>query len=354
MKELNFKHGNGKTTDLCLNAYQFRLLGTKVIIMNATNQTLISKIEENGVRLLRADIDAQFDSELLFEKAIKFKEDNVSTIFVDNAEYLKKEDVEQLFYIAKILNIPVYCYGNRTIDGCTSEGSIRLMELANNIERANGITNTVHQSRLQFYYGAMNCKKTTKLLIKSKELEAKGLKIFTIRPSADRDAINITSRIGLKRKADLVVNKERLYGLGQYLYASHINYILIDEAQFLSEEQIEDLYKINRDYNIPIECYGLRTDFLIHAFSGSKRLLEIADDLICLKIACGCSNHNDVIFNFRQTIDGSFLKAGNQIAIDNTSNYKYVSVCEECYITDFLGIDINSPKKLVKMLEEKF
>ena len=224
------------------------------------------------------------------------------------------------------------------------------MELSDSIRKINGIENNSHKSKIQFYYGAMNSQKTAKLLIKARQLEVNGLKVYTIKPRSDRDELLIQSRIGIKRKADLVLDNERIYGLGNYLYDKHVNVIFVDEAQFLTENQILDLYNINKDFNIPVECYGLRTDFMTHTFSGSKKLLELANDLIKVETICDCKNHPEAIFNARKDSLGNFVKEGAQIVIDSGN---YVSICPKCYIEKVYGIDLNDNKALIKKINSQ-
>lgn len=348
MSKLIFKYGNGKTTDLCQTDYNFKEQGAKTIAMNADgNKPIISKFEETGKNMLIRNIDLSFSSDSLFEHLLYLKRENISVVFVDNAHFLTEKQIFSLFLASKILDIEVQCYGERTINGQVMESAIRMMALADKIEKINGIINNSHKSKLQFYYGAMNSSKSAKLLIKARELQVNGFKVFTIKPRLDREELYIKSRIGISRKADLILDDERIYGLGSYLYDQHMNYIFVDECQFLTEKQIEDLYRINRDFNIPIECYGLRTDFMTNAFAGSRKLLAIADDLIKLKTICNCKDHPEAIFNARLSKNGDFVTSGDQIVIDSGN---YISICPICYITKVMNLDIDNPKVLAKKL----
>lgn len=346
MGKLIFKYGNGKTTDLCQTEYNFREQGAKTAVMNADNNSeIISKFESTEKNLIIKNVDEIFDSNSLFEKLIILKEKGVSNLFVDNVHFLDKNQIFELFLASKLLDLEIQCYGDRIHDGKIMESSIRTMGLADDIEKINGIINNSHKSKIQFYHGAMNSSKSAKLLIKARELEVKGLKVYTIKPRLDREELYIKSRIGLSRKADKVIDDERLYGLGDYLYSEHINYIFVDESQFLTEKQIEDLYNINRDFNIPIECYGLRTDFTTNTFAGSRKLLAIADDLVKLKTICNCKHHPEAIFNARKDKYGNYVTEGDQIVIDAGN---YVSICPECYLKEVMKVDFSNPKKLIK------
>lgn len=351
MSKLIFKYGNGKTTDLCQTDYNFREQGAKTAVMNADNNNqIISKFEETGKNLLIRNVDLEFDNNMIFEKIIRLKEQGVSNLFIDNIHFLNEKQIFELFMASKALDIEIQCYGDRLYNGKIMESSIRTMSLADDIEKINGIINNSHKSRLQFYHGAMNSSKSTKLLIKARELEVKGLKVYTIKHVFDRTEYEIKSRIGISRKADYVVNDERLYGLGNYLYDQHVNCIFVDECQFLTEKQIEDLYNINRDFNIPIECYGLRTDFTTNTFTGSRKLLAIADDLIKAKTICSCKNHPEAIFNARVDKFGNFVTEGEQIVVDQGN---YVSICPNCYINNVMNLDLKDTKKLIKKLTLK-
>lgn len=343
MSKLIYKYGNGKSTDLCQTDYNFKEQGAKTVVMNAlNNETIISKFE--GSNKLVREIDELLVDDLL-ELMIKCKSKGISNIFIDSAHLLTEEQIFSLFIGSKALNIEVQLYGDRLYNEKMTDGTKRAMELSDDIEKINGIINDSHRSNIQFYYGAMNSSKSAKLLIKAKELEVKGFKVFTIKPRLDREEFNIQSRIGIKRKADLVIDKERLYIYGGFLHDEKFNYIFVDECQFLTEEQIIDLYNINKDYNIPIECYGLKNDFMTKTFPGSKKLLGIADDLIKLKTICNCKDHPEAIFNARKDKFGNFVRNGEQIVIDSGN---YSSICAKCYIEKVLGIDLDNQKELVK------
>ncbi len=347
MSKLIYKYGNGKSTDLCQTDYNFKEQGAKTIVMNALNdETIVSKFE-GDIKLIR-EVDAKLNDDL-FEFMINCKKNGISNIFVDSAHLLTEDQVFSLFIGSKALDIEVQLYGDRLYNGNLTSGTKRALELADDIEKINGIINDSHRSNIQFYYGAMNSSKSAKLLIKAKELEVKGLKVFTIKPRLDREELYIKSRIGISRKADLVIDDDRLYTYGGFLHDCGFNYVFVDECQFLTEKQIIDLYNINKDYNIPIECYGLKADFMTKTFPGSKKLLVLADDLIKLKTICNCENHPEAIFNARKDKFGNFVRNGEQIVIDSGN---YLSICAKCYIEKVMGLNLNDSKKLVKELKK--
>lgn len=184
-------------------------------------------------------------------------------------------------------------------------------------------------SKLYFRYGAMNCGKTTALLQSVHNYESRGMRVLVLKPLVDtKGNKNITSRIGLEREVDhLIKNNENLY---DYLSKNieDISCIFVDEAQFLNPKQVDQLLLIVVDYDIPIICYGLRTDFNGVAFPGSPRLLEVAHTIEELKTVCYCGNK--ATFNAR-LVNGKFTFDGDQLAIDGEDNVTYESLCAKCY-----------------------
>lgn len=184
-------------------------------------------------------------------------------------------------------------------------------------------------SKLYFRYGAMNCGKTTALLQSVHNYESRGMRVLVLKPLVDtKGNKNITSRIGLEREVDhLIKNNENLY---DYLSKNieDVSCIFVDEAQFLNPKQVDQLLLIVVDYDIPVICYGLRTDFNGVAFPGSPRLLEIAHTIEELKTVCYCGNK--ATFNAR-LVNGKFTFDGDQLAIDGEDNVTYESLCPKCY-----------------------
>lgn len=354
MKKLYFRFGNGKTADLCQTAYNYREGGARIVVLNANgNQPIVSHVEIDGKKILTL-MPNSLISESIFAQGFAFKERGVDAVLVDNAHMLTEAQVEELFYLCKVFDITVITYGDRlNSSGETPIASMRLMELANVIEPVDGEEVFAHESHLQFYYGAMNASKTAKLLYKAFDLEQRGLNVVTIKPSIDRSATMISSRIGLSRKADIVVNSnDRLYIYGEYLLRNHVNFVLVDEAQFLTITQINDLARINHEFNIPIRCYGLKTDFLTRHFEGSGRLLAIAD-LRKMRTICHCAERNGADFNARRYKNGEYITEGSQVAVDDGQEIAYDSLCDRCYIHDVQGFDIDNPQKVLRRLMNK-
>lgn len=182
-------------------------------------------------------------------------------------------------------------------------------------------------SKLYFRYGAMNAGKTTSLIQVAYNYEERGMKTIIMKPEIDSKGNEyIISRVGLKRKVDHIIKKDdNLYNM-EY---KDIACIIVDEAQFLSEKHVEELFKIAVIKNIPVICYGLRTDFLTVGFPGSKRLLELAHSIEELKTICSCGKK--AVLNLRY-VNGIPIFEGNQVVIDNSDNVYYEAVCGKCYL----------------------
>ena len=250
-----------------------------------------------------------------------------------------------MYYLCKTFNITVITYGARLDEtNQIPASSLRLMELSNELEAVD-----MNKSSLVFYYGTMNSSKTAKLLYKAYDLEEQGYKVITIKPTIDRDENLIQSRIGLKREASIVLKNDD--SLLNYDF-SNIDYILVDEAQFLSINQINELKIINEKYSIPVLCYGLKSDFLTKAFPGSSRLLAIAE-LKKMRTICKCQDKVGASFNARKYLNGSFITDGPQVAIDDGKQIIYESLCDKCYIEEVEKINLNNPEKVLKKLIEK-
>lgn len=184
-------------------------------------------------------------------------------------------------------------------------------------------------AKLYYRYGAMNSGKTAILLQVANNYEERGMKVLILKPGIDsKGADYLVSRIGLKRKVDhIILEDENVY---KYLENNidGVACVLIDEAQFLTKNQVEDLMQIVVDFDVPIICYGLRTDFRTEGFEGSTRLLEIAHSIEEMKTICKCGRK--AIFNTRK-VNGKFTFSGEKVAIDGFSEVTYESLCPKCY-----------------------
>lgn len=188
-------------------------------------------------------------------------------------------------------------------------------------------------SKLYFRYGAMNSGKSTNLLQVAYNYEERGMKVIIIKPKTDtRGGDTIVSRLGVTRIVDMILEKsEDIYDRVEKWCNENgrLHCVLVDEVQFFSEKQIDQLFKIAVKMDIPTICYGLRTDFQMNGFEGSTRLLLLAHSIEELKTICSCGKK--ALLNGRR-INGEFVFEGKQVAIDNKDNVEYESLCPKCYL----------------------
>ncbi|MDB1949565.1 thymidine kinase [Clostridium tertium] len=187
-------------------------------------------------------------------------------------------------------------------------------------------------SKLYFRYGAMNSGKSTHLMQVAYNYEERGMNVTLIKPFTDKKGgERLVSRLGVERKVDLVIYDEDnvLEKVQEYREKNkNIDCILVDEAQFLKSKQIDELFEIAVVLDIPVICYGLRTDFKMQGFEGSTRLLLLAHSIEEMKTICKCGRK--AVLNGRK-INDRFVFEGEQIAIDNVDNVEYESLCGHCY-----------------------
>jgi len=184
-------------------------------------------------------------------------------------------------------------------------------------------------AKLYFRYGAMNSGKSTLLLQTAHNYEENGMKVVLVKPLIDtKGDSKVVSRIGAERKVDLLLGKnDNLFEIINEKYKD-TDCVLIDEAQFITPKQAEECMSIVINLDIPVICYGLRTDFLTNGFPGSSRLLELAHTIEEMKTICKCGTK--AIYNAR-FIDGKFTISGEQVAIDGEKKVTYNSMCAKCY-----------------------
>lgn len=186
-------------------------------------------------------------------------------------------------------------------------------------------------SKLYFRYGAMNSGKSTALLQVAHNYEERGMHVLLIKPFTDKKGGNtVVSRLGVAREVDFLVHDEDdlISMIGSYQVKRKVDCILVDEVQFFCKDHIDQLFEIAVTMNIPVICYGLRTDFKTNGFAGSERLLLLAHTLEELKTICRCGKK--ALLNGR-TIGGEFVFEGDQVAIDHVGDVSYESLCPSCY-----------------------
>ena len=184
-------------------------------------------------------------------------------------------------------------------------------------------------AKLYFKYGAMGCSKTAQALITKFNYEERNMKVMLIKPAIDkRDGETaVKSRIGLTADAIAVSENQDIFKLYSESYRD-CQVIIVDECQFLTEAQVDQLDAIVMDYNIPVLCFGLATDFLTHLFPGSKRLFEIAQSITEIKSVCKCGAKASV--NARLDDNGNVVFSGEQVCLGG--NERYVAMCRKCWM----------------------
>ena len=184
-------------------------------------------------------------------------------------------------------------------------------------------------AKLYFKYGAMGSSKTAQALITKYNYEENDMKVWLIKPSADtRDGVQILrSRIGLAAAVEVMTPDMDIYMIFGNSRLGKCDAVIVDECQFLTETQIDQLRAIVNDYNVPVMCFGLRTDFQTKLFPGSRRLMELADCIEEIKTMCDCGSKATV--NARIS-DGYIVTEGAQVVLGG--NDSYIAMCHRCYI----------------------
>ena len=182
-------------------------------------------------------------------------------------------------------------------------------------------------AKLYFKYGAMGSSKSAQALITKFNYEEKGMSVWLIKPSVDtRDGADIIrSRIGLEAHAQVILPEDNI--VEKYHAAGKYDVIITDEAQFFTPEQIDQLRRLVDEDNLPVLCFGLRTDFLTHFFPGAMRLMELADSLTEIKTVCACGRKATV--NARIDSEGNVITEGSQVFLGG--NDSYVAMCHKCW-----------------------
>lgn len=185
-------------------------------------------------------------------------------------------------------------------------------------------------AKLYFKYGAMGSSKTAQALITKYNYEENNLNVWLIKPSADvRDGAEILkSRIGLQSAVHIIPPETDVYALFVETQKDTCDVIIVDECQFLTPSQIDQLRYIVNDFNVPVMCFGLRTDFQTKLFPGSMRLMEVADTIQEIKTICDCGAKATV--NARIDGEGHIITQGAQVVLGG--NDAYIAMCHKCYV----------------------
>ena len=182
-------------------------------------------------------------------------------------------------------------------------------------------------AKLYFMYGAMGSSKTAQALITRFNYMELGMSVWLIKPSVDtRDGADvIKSRIGLEARAQVITPEQDI--IAEYQKQPGHDVIIADEAQFFTPAQIDQLRQLVDEEDIPVLCFGLRTDFLTHFFPGAQRLMELADSLTEIKTVCACGRKATV--NARIDATGRIITQGDQVFLGG--NDSYVAMCHKCW-----------------------
>lgn len=182
-------------------------------------------------------------------------------------------------------------------------------------------------AKLYFKYGAMGSSKSAQALITQFNYEELGMSVWLIKPSTDtRDGADIIrSRIGLERRARVITPEQDI--CEEYRREGKHDVIIADEAQFFTPEQIDQLRYLVDTEDLPVLCFGLRTDFLTHFFPGARRLMELADSITEVKTVCACGRKATV--NARIDQQGRIITQGDQVLLGG--NDSYVAMCHACW-----------------------
>jgi thymidine kinase len=188
-------------------------------------------------------------------------------------------------------------------------------------------------AKFHFKYGAMNSGKSDALIKTAYNYTENNLNIVVVKPLIDvKGGKYIISRGGGKRIADILLSEKADARKAIKLFAKEkhlpLSCVLVDEAQFLSEKQVDQLFMVAKVDNLSVIAYGLRSDFKTKLFSGSKRLFELCDQIEKIPTMCSCGSQAE--FNCR-VLNGEFIFNGSKVAIDGQDQVAYKSLCGKCY-----------------------
>lgn len=187
-------------------------------------------------------------------------------------------------------------------------------------------------AKLYFRYGAMNCGKSTAIMQVAYNYFERGMIAKIMKPQIDTKGDDkVVSRLGIDKSVDFLVSEDDNVVeliIEDQKQNGRINCLLVDEVQFFKKHHIDEMLEVAVTLNIPVICYGLRTDFLMNGFEGSERLLLVAHAIEELKTICTCGKK--ATLNGRK-INGNYVFEGEQVAIDGENHVEYQSLCTECY-----------------------
>lgn len=188
----------------------------------------------------------------------------------------------------------------------------------------------MNNANLKYFFGSMSSGKSLQLLVKTHNFDEKNIPILVLKPSVDtrEETSVIRSRLGVERQCVLIDKKVNLFNLA--IKFRYVKWILIDECQFLTPMQVDQLSRVVDTIGINVLCYGLKTDFKSRLFPGSRRLFEIADTIEEIKSYCECGNK--AIINARFDSNGKMITDGDQVLIGGDETYR--AICRECFFNN--------------------
>lgn len=188
-------------------------------------------------------------------------------------------------------------------------------------------------AKLVYKYGAMNSGKSMAILQMAYNYEENNKKVVLVKSCIDTKGGNyLVSRIGPRRKIGIFLDQDESLRDDKYLsIICDKDIILVDEAQFLTTKQVNDLWFIAKNMDKKVICYGLKTNFKSEFFEGSKRLFEVSDEIIKLETLCSCGNKAE--FNARK-VNGKYITSGKEYVIDGEESVEYIPLCSKCYLNN--------------------
>ncbi|MBR3898332.1 MAG: thymidine kinase [Bacilli bacterium] len=190
--------------------------------------------------------------------------------------------------------------------------------------------------KLNFKYATMNAGKSIDLIRTAYNYEENGFKVLVMKPAIDTKADDyVISRIGISRKVDYLIDGSVYEVLKGKL--DGVNCILIDEAQFLSKEQVDELYMITKAFDIPVIAFGLKVNFKGELFEGSKRLIELGEELSEIPTMCACG---EIARMVGRKVNGEYTLDGEEVVIDGSEEkIEYIPLCGKCYLEKVMKKD---------------
>lgn len=200
-------------------------------------------------------------------------------------------------------------------------------------------------AKLYFKYGAMSCGKTTELLQVVYNYQKNNFNVILVKPEVDKKGdTKVVSRLGVEKEVDYILDKDEF--ISDKVDLTTVDSIVVDEAQFMTEKQINELWLLTRLYEIPVLAYGLKNNFQGHLFEGSKALMEKADVIEELVTICSCGKK--ARFNARRLGD-NYTLSGEEVAIDGI-DATYEALCPDCYMKKVLKV--NDKEDMNKVLRK--